>query len=139
MNLASDDRWHCGHAGAAMTTYTATVNRDGRFWLITVKGVGVTQARRLGEAEKMARSLISVSREIDGESFDVTVDIDVSRVVTEAVKARAQLKLAAEAADRLTRQAARELAAEHVPVRDIGTALGISYQRAHQLVSDRAS
>jgi hypothetical protein len=33
------------------------------------------------------------------------------------------------------RQAARELRARGMPLRDIGRALGISYQRAYQLAS----
>lgn len=34
-----------------MKTYNAKVERDGRFWLVTVVGVGVTQARHLREVQ----------------------------------------------------------------------------------------
>lgn len=48
---------------------------------------------------------------------------------------RAEAERANSAAAALNHQAARILADHHLTVRDIGAIMGISYQRAHQLVS----
>jgi len=52
-----------------------------------------------------------------------------------SVKTARQRLLDVEAdAARVNREAARRLAAQGLPVRDIGSLLGVSHQRAHQLV-----
>lgn len=33
---------------------------EGEFWVIEVRGVGVTQARRLSQVEEMARDLVAI-------------------------------------------------------------------------------
>ena len=44
-----------------MKTYQATATRDGKWWMITVAQIdGLTQARNLADAAKMARSLIAI-------------------------------------------------------------------------------
>jgi F0F1-type ATP synthase membrane subunit b/b' len=53
------------------------------------------------------------------------------RIKTDRVKA----EQAEAAASELSRELARELAAAKVPVRDIGSLLDVSYQRASQLAS----
>ena len=102
---------------------------------------GLTQARRLSEAKPMASSLIAITLNIPADSFDV--DVEVEKVGTVQVAERAaRLRSAREAATRLEREVqndaeslARDLANEGLPLRDIGDILGISYQRAHQLVA----
>jgi hypothetical protein len=98
-----------------------------------------TQARHLRELEAMTTDLIAVTTGEDPASFEVVYDIRLPESVRahlqaaedlRAQAAQAQAQAAAEA-----RQAARELHAQGVPLRDIGRALGISYQRAHQLAS----
>ena len=45
-----------------MREYNVEVTRDGRWWMIHVPEIDqLTQARRVGEIEDMARSLIAVS------------------------------------------------------------------------------
>lgn len=124
-------------------TYRATVTRGQRYWLIVVDGVGATQARRLSEVEHMARDLVHMMLEVPADSFDLTVDRRLSEVATsllaEAEAHRAQAAAEQALAARLLRQAARELHdTEGLPLRDVGTVLGVSYQRAHQLVADPA-
>ena len=41
-----------------MTTYTATLTREGDYWVVDVKGIGVTQSRSLREAQIAAVDLI---------------------------------------------------------------------------------
>lgn len=121
-----------------MKTYNAKVERDGRFWLITVVGVGVTQARHLREVELMARDLVAVMREVEPDSFGLDVELLLPASVEEHISEAARLRaLAAEsnaAAAKQSRDAARELSEAGLTVRDVGEVLGVSHQRAHQLV-----
>lgn len=121
-----------------MSTYHAKVERDGRFWLVTVSDVGVTQARHLREVESMARDLVAVMLEVDADSFDLEVELVLPVSVDEHIREAARLRtLATEsnaAAARQSRDAARELSEAGLTVRDVGEVLGVSHQRAHQLV-----
>ena len=122
--------------------YKATVIREDRWWMVRIPEIGgLTQARRLSEAKSMARSLIAITLDVPADSFDV--DVEVEKVGTVKVAERtAQLRAFRETAARLDREVqthaeslARDLASEGIPLRDIGDILGISYQRAHQLLA----
>jgi hypothetical protein len=101
---------------------------------------GLTQARHLREADLMAREWIAATTGAPLE--DVAVEVTVDRVDDVPVARR----LAAISAERakaaaLDRKAtadaaalAAAMAARGVSLRDIGAALGVSFQRAHQLV-----
>ncbi len=123
-----------------MSRYTANVTRDGRFWLIHVPELNRhTQARHLREITTMARDLVSV---MTGETPDsIELDVHISRPagvdehLARAAKLREESQRAQAAAAAELRQAARELKAAGMPLRDIGQLLDVSYQRAHQLVS----
>jgi Homeodomain-like domain len=122
-----------------MSKYKATVERDGRFWMVTVEGVGATQARRLGELEAMTVDLIEVMT--DDAHPDVDYDYRLPEEVDVHVQAAVRLRHEAahaqsEAAVEI-RAAAVNLHDQGIPLRDIGRLLGVSYQRAHQLVSAR--
>lgn len=119
--------------------WEATVTRDGRFWLIRVVGLdGATQARNLREVDVMATEFVAIT--IDQEPDDVTVTwrIELPKDVR-AHLAAAEASRRAEAEARQTaasesRQAARALRALGLSVREVGAALGMSHQRAQQLV-----
>lgn len=120
-------------------TYRASVERDGRFWLIRVEGVGATQPRHLREVDAMARDLVAVMTGADPEAVTLEISTALPAEVqahldrAEALRqesARTQTEAAGE-----VRAAARELAGAGLPLRDVGQLLGVSYQRAHQLVS----
>ncbi len=122
--------------------YKATVIREDRWWMVRIPEIGgLTQARRLSEAKSMARSLIAITLDVPADSFDV--DVEVEKVGTVKVAERtAQLRATRETAARLDREVqtdaeslARDLASEGIPLRDIGDILGISYQRAHQIIA----
>ena len=126
-----------------MKTYHATVERDGKWWMVAVPEIdGLTQARSLAQAEAMARSLIAVTLDTNPSSFNVDIAVhsvgDVPDVSAE-VEAIAGLREQAARDDReATRKAAalaKRLAGADVTVRDIGSVMGVSYQRAHQLVN----
>lgn len=121
-------------------TYHANASRDGRFWLVHIPEIAqYTQGRNLAEVEPMARDLIALWLEIPEDSFHVEVHVelpnDVRNHLELAAKYAADSAHAQAEAARERRIAARELKAKGLTVRDIGAALGISYQRAQQLVS----
>jgi hypothetical protein len=124
------------------STYTAVVSREGRWWMVRVPAIdGLTQARRLAEAGQMARELIALERDVPIE--DVRVDVavgdidgvDVAAEIAAIHRQRAQAEQLERDATARTRALARRLAAHDLALRDIGTILGVSHQRAHQLVS----
>lgn len=124
------------------TTYRATVTREDGWWMIHVPEIdGLTQSRRLADASQMARELIAVT--LDASSEDIEVDLIVAHVAgidvhvvldTVAAERAEAARLEADATSR-ARALARALVADDVPLRDIGTILGVSHQRAHQLAS----
>lgn len=122
-----------------MTTYHALARRVGEFWAIYVDGVGPTQARRLGEIEDMARDLVASLTGVDLVSVDIDVRIElpdgVRHSLARAKSARTTEEQARAEAVRSYRSAAQELRDEGLTVREIGTLLGVSYQRAHQLLA----
>ena len=136
-----------------MTTYAIDVYRDEKFWMIRVPeldathglvGEAITQARRVGDVESEARDYICTVVDAAPSAVDVeihSVTIDGSDVLTAAREVHAERERA-QALERAAAQRIAELAqnlAEHaVPVRDIGSLLGVSYQRAHQLSAPTA-
>lgn len=127
-----------------MRKYTARVTREGKWWMVQVPEIdGLTQARRLGEAELMARELIAVTKGIALDEVEVDVDLmldladGISNVPTRVAAITANREQAAELERRATLEAAslaKTLSANNIPVRDVGAILGVSHQRAHQLV-----
>lgn len=125
-----------------MDTYTVRVAREGKWWMIRVPEIdGLTQARRLSEVDDMAKSLIAMTLDRPENSIDLRVELEAIEDihVTERLDAINTAEEAAEKALALAREdrraLARALARCNVPVRDIGTALHVSFQRAQQLVS----
>lgn len=124
-----------------MKLYQVEVTRDGRWWMVNVPEIHqVTQARRVGEIEDMARSLIAISTEQPAESIAINVASitvpDVGDVAADALHVRG-IREDAEAAARraadYTAAFARKLTAVGVPVRDIAELLHVSPQRISQL------
>ena len=125
------------------TTYTVSVTRDGKWWMVAVPELdALTQARRLGDVDTAARELVALETgtALDEVSIDVHVELaagdgDLTARVAD-IRARRDRIEAEEAKVRADTAAfARELAAAQVPVRDIGTLLGVSFQRVSQLVN----
>lgn len=127
-----------------VTHYDVTVTPAGRYWHIEVPAVErVTQARHLREVEEMARDLISIMTGEEPEKIELGVRVVLPESVRAHLDAAEKLRQEsarsqAEAARHL-RAAAQELHEAGLPLRDVGAALGVSYQRAHQLVSPRAA
>ena len=126
-----------------MTTYRAEVERDGRFWRVRVPDIDrSTQARSLSEAEAMVRDLIAIMTDVPQNSFDVDMRIilpeDVQIELDQSQVLREQAKQSQAEAARLARDAAHRLHDLGLSLRDIGRALGVTFQRAKQLVNEAA-
>lgn len=123
-----------------MSTYTALVSRDGKFWHVEVPEIDrVTQARNISEVDDMARDLIAIMAGVEPDSFELDVRIQLPDSVrshlSEVERARgAETEARSHAAAEL-RAAAAELKNAGLSVRELGAVLGISYQRASQLTS----
>lgn len=120
--------------------YEVTVRRDGRFWYVDIPALeGATQARNLGEVDEMAKDYISSVTDIPVAGLEVAVVIELPADVQAHLAAASALRdeeaHARSRAAEESRAAARALKSRGLTVREIGTALGISHQRAQQLVS----
>ncbi|WP_018601943.1 hypothetical protein [Mycobacterium sp. 155] len=136
-----------------MHTYQVNVTRDDRWWMITVPELAgyvavngtinlsdTTQARRIAEVPGIAVDFIcTVTDSAPSEvGVDITIEVDGIDVSAEAKKVARNRELAeqhAAAARAEARKLARDLAAHGVAVRDVGEMLGVSFQRAQQLIS----
>lgn len=121
-----------------MNTQTAVVTHEGKWWVAQVEPLGhATQAKRLTDIRDQISDLIETITGTKPDRDDVTVEIrlpsDVQAHLDEAARLRDQAASAQHEAARHAREAAKALAGEGLTVRDIGTALGVSHQRAQQL------
>lgn len=114
---------------------TRTV-REGRFWVVDVPGVGVTQGRSVREARVMAADLVQAMTR-QAEDVDVRFELpdNVPVAVDQARAATAEAKrLASVAADEY-RQAVRNLVVDRgMSKADVAALLQVSQQRVSQLV-----
>lgn len=125
-----------------MTVYDVRVERADRYWLVHVPQVHrTTQARSLREVAAMARDLIMLMSEegLEPQGVELAIDIrlpeSVRKHIARAAELREQETHVRQEAAREQRAAVRELAEQGLTVRDIGTALGFSFQRAQQLIN----
>ena len=126
---------------AEVRTYHAEVDRDGKVWRIRVPEVArTTQARTLREIEPMARDLIAIMDNIPADSFglDVTLTLpaDVQAELDRSAELRDQAARSQAQAAQLARRAARRLRDQGLPLQDVGQVLGVSFQRAKQLIDE---
>jgi hypothetical protein len=123
-------------------TYDVEVTREGRWWMVSVPEIdGLAQARRLADVQRMARELIAVTLDIRMSDVEVTVefgDIDgvsVAPCIETITREKAEAARLEEDVAIKTRELVLALVARNIPVRDIGSMLGVSFQRVHQLAN----
>lgn len=120
--------------------YEVTVRRDGRFWYVDIPALdGATQARNLSEIDEMAKDYIAEVTGTPVDRLEIVVTIELPAHVQAHLAAASALRdeeahARARAAEE-SRAAARALKSQGLTVREVGAALGISHQRAQQLVS----
>jgi len=124
-----------------MTEYTVTAERSGKWWALqAVEAPGaLSQVSRLDQAGDIIEAIAFITGEPeDSVSIRVTpvMPEHVQDALREAEELREASRIAQHDAAEKSRRAARALRDElHLTVREVGTMLGVSYQRAHQLLS----
>ncbi|MFB6724297.1 hypothetical protein ACFCV3_29230 [Kribbella sp. NPDC056345] len=130
---------------ARRTTYSATVTREGRWWMVDIPELdGVTQARRLDEVEQIAREYIAVTADLPLSQVTVEIsgieaaghDLLDAKTLVEDLRSQAR-QLETLVAD-FSRELASALTNADVPVRDVSNVLGVSHQRVSQLAQEAA-
>ena len=126
-----------------MKTYDVTLTREGKWWMVSIPELdGLTQARTIKEAHDMARDYIAVSLDVPADSFGIHVHAEKIGTVEHVTQLLEDIKIARAQAEALERKAtedarrlARALADEELPLREIGAVMGVSHQRADQLIN----
>lgn len=120
--------------------YTVNVDRDETMWRVRVPEIArTTVARNLAEVETMARDLIAIMTDQAPEAFDIAVSVETPNPARETMERarthRAQAEELSTTAAAEIREAAHQLRSNGLTVRDIAQVLGISAQRASQLLA----
>ncbi|MBW8804655.1 MAG: hypothetical protein JF587_12495 [Catenulisporales bacterium] len=119
-------------------TFTVTATRWDKGWELHIDGVGVTQARKLSEADLMVRDLIARREGIDAENIEVHWTFDLGEELDSEIKAaraavsdveRAQQEAAAK-----SRSVVAGLKAAGLAGNEVARVLGLSPQRISQLI-----
>lgn len=120
--------------------YTATARRSGRWWVVQCDQHpgALSQVARLDQAAEVHKEAIAFVTGEAQDEVDVEVrpelDPNVSEELAEARRLAEQASEIEERARSLRSDAARRLAHDGLSVRDVGSVMGVSYQRAHQLI-----
>ncbi len=124
-----------------MTAYTATARRGSRRWVVQCDQFpgALTEVTRLEQAAQYLTEAIAFVAQVPEDSVQVSVvpviadDIAAELARVEAL--RGQARAADKEAAGLHTDAARRLRSQGLSVRDIGSILGLSHQRAQQLIA----
>ena len=88
----------------------------------------------------MARDLIVIMDDVPAESFDLEVTItlpaEIRAELDRSAELREQAARSQAQAAQLARRAAKRLREQGLPLQDVGQALGVSFQRAKQLIDE---
>ena len=137
-----------------MTTYRVEIYRDDRWWMIRVPeldGVDglaecIGQSRRLEDVTTDAQDIIGLVADVAPSeiALDLRIHVDgiagdLAEISAHIADDRAAAHAAEERAITRSRQLAHALHEVGVPVRDIASVTGVSFQRAQQLVKESAA
>jgi hypothetical protein len=122
--------------------YTVVCERTGDWWVVQAEPAPnrrvITQVRRLGKVEPMARDAIALLLEVAQDSFDLAIDlrlpVPIRQLLDRAAELRKEAMLASEAAGRAMADAAGALLGSGLTMREAGQVLGLSHQRVLQIV-----
>lgn len=126
-----------------MTGYDVTARRWALGWELHIDGVGVTQARSLATADKMAREYIALTLDL-GDDTDIGVRITPELDASLAAETRAaheasrRAEQARDEAARRARAVVHDLKSAGLSSSDVAIVLGVSTQRVSQLVKSCA-
>ncbi|WP_370945488.1 hypothetical protein AB5J62_41290 [Amycolatopsis sp. cg5] len=126
-----------------MKTYQATARREGKWWVVEVDGVGVTQGRSTAEAHRMAVDLVEIMEEIPHDEIEVRIEFEIPGALGDEVKSARQATREADLAQRKaadqTRLAVGRLLGSGLSKQDAARILRVSPQRISQLVKPRSA
>lgn len=123
-----------------VSTYVVRAERGKSRWILQPVDVpsALSEVARLDQAEEASREAIAFVTGEPEDQIEVEVTIalphEIGARLDEAERLRTQAQEANSASARVIREAARDLSDAGWSVRDIGYRLGVSHQRAHQLV-----
>ncbi|WP_172192865.1 hypothetical protein [Actinomyces faecalis] len=125
-----------------MTTIQATATRSGSWWAVEVPVAGTTQytqGRTLTEALDMARGVVAIMAEEEGDPAlaDATVELQVAgplREVADTARTAQDVAEAARVRARTTQaRAVTDLLAQGLTMQDVATLMGITKGRVSQI------
>lgn len=126
-----------------MITYNVRAKRWARGWELHIDGLGVTQSRSLADAESMVRDYIAMDQNVDTDSFNVEITLEVGDgldlAVREARDAVRDAEMMRSKAAAQSREVAWKLRAKGLSGRDVASVLAVSPQRVSQLLHDAPS
>jgi hypothetical protein len=121
-------------------SYTVTAKRWEHGWELHIAGAGVTQCRRLTEAERMVRDYLRLDGHPDYATATIIVEPEVDGLEVKAAKAHREAERAAraqaEAASKI-RGVALALRKRGLSGSEVAVVLGVSPQRVSQIVGAR--
>lgn len=122
-----------------MSTITATATRSGDWWaveFVTSAGQRFTQAKRLDQIPEMIADICAMD-DVEADHIEVTpvTERDVQVAVEQYVAAAKAAEEASALASEASRRAAHLLHDAGLSMRDVGAVMGVSHQRASQLVN----
>lgn len=118
-------------------SYTVRAVRWEHGWELHIDGVGVTQSRRLTQAERMVRDYLRLDGYRDFATADIVITPEVAGMVRRVGRLRTEAAALAQAQERIateSRAIARELRARGLTGTDTAAVLGVSPQRVSQLL-----
>ncbi|WP_249290489.1 hypothetical protein [Mobiluncus mulieris] len=123
-----------------MKTFTVTAQRAGRWWALECAEAGCySQCRRLDQVDDEMREAIAWQTGLAKDAFNIAVNIELPVRYQQQLQQTKQLQAEAEklvaSAASSSRLVAKEMKDDGFTLRDIGQVMGISYQRAGQLVA----
>lgn len=121
--------------------YTSTARKDGRWWVVQndQHPGAISQLTQLSQAADHQREAIAFVADVDPDDIEVevrpVVDHAVEKLIAEAAYQRETAEALMASASDNTRKAVHVMRDQGLTVRDIGTILGVSFQRAAQLLN----
>ncbi|AQQ15437.1 hypothetical protein CGLAU_07410 [Corynebacterium glaucum] len=124
-----------------MRIFTVTAERGrGPVWVLECKELGVvSQTRRLDRARDEVSEAIAYMSGLDESEFEIAIEpvlgAELEVLRSEAMASKREAAEAADRASAASRKFVEQMKAHGFTVREMGTLLGVSYQRAAALAA----
>ncbi|MDR3361104.1 MAG: hypothetical protein LBO20_10805 [Bifidobacteriaceae bacterium] len=121
-----------------MVEVRAKRSASGKWWVLSGGGA-VDQVKRLDQAADSIREAVAHLAGLPEAEIEIDLVVDglpkdAAALVSEWKAARAEAETAASRAAAVSRETAKALVREGLPLRDAGYLMGVSHQRAGQLL-----